>query len=533
MAAKVLFPTFYNDETKIWSGAERVKLYNENCSVGQIIFNSLKNWPDNVIQITHMDGTVATNADFLTWATRIALFLKAEGLTHEDVVGIIANTSTYLVPLAAACFFNTTPFHAVNYTRDPKVIYGLYKTTTPKIMFCDGNDYERIKEITKEWSPKIVTLTGHVDGVIGIDDLLKANPAERIYQPSKLAVGPDQTAAILCSSGTSGLPKAVTLSNSHVANTACLSISTDVLYTSATLDWMTGFGTVIMSLFNGMTRIVSDETFNAAHSIELIKKYKITTIVMAPWQAYELFTSPQATTENLQTLRIVFIIGGWISLALLQKAQKILPNCAIMFSYGTTETGVVTVNIDHKLENSVGKLAPGIRIKILDDQGQHLPHNEVGEILIDIGLKWEGYVDNPKDTASTLQNGWINLGDLGYFDDANNLYLVDRKKDLLKYKSKHYWPNELEQIIAELPEVQQVCVVGVRDERGDAAGALVITKEGITISEQKIIDHVAQRVVVDYKHLNAGVQFFTEFPMNTNGKVIRNQAREAFEARLK
>uniref|UniRef100_B4MPV6 GK21534 n=1 Tax=Drosophila willistoni TaxID=7260 RepID=B4MPV6_DROWI len=489
MATKVLFPTFYNEENKIWSGAERIKLYNDNCSVGQIIFNNLKNWPDNIIQITHMDDTVVTNAEFLTWSTRIALFLKTEGLTHMDVVGIIANSSTYLVPLTVACFFNTTPFHA----------------------------------ITKEWSPKIVSLTGHVDGVLSIDDLLKPNPAEKNYRPLKLAVGPDQTAALLCSSGTSSLPKAVTLSNSFLAATSALSTSTDILYTSATLDWLTCLSTIIMSLFSGMTRIVSNEPFNASHLIEIIKKYKITFIVLAPWQAYELFNNPQATLTNLQTLKISFITGGWISWALLQKARKILPSCAIMFGYGTTETGLVTINMDHQLKASVGKIAPGIRVKILDDQGKHLPHNEVGEILIDIGLEWKGYVDNPKDTASTLQNGWINLGDLGYFDNDNNLYVVDRKKDLLKYKSSHYWPNELEQIIAELPEVQQVCVVGVRDERGDAAGALVITKEGTTISEQKIIDHVAQRVGADYKHLNAGVQFFSEFPMNANGKLKEKQ----------
>lgn len=293
---------------------------------------------------------------------------------------------------------------------------------------------------------------------------------------------------------------------------------------------MTGFSITIMNLMCGFTRILSSKPFSAASALEIVKKYKVTCIAMAPWQAYELYTSPLAVPEVLKSLTISFVIGGWISLQLLRKAQELMPNTFIMFSYGTTETGVVTVNCDQRLECSVGRLAPGMRVKILDENRQNLPANQTGEILIDIGLTWEGYLNNPEDTAATLQDGWINLGDLGYFDDDNNLYLVDRKKDLLKYKSKHYWPNEIEQVIAELPEVKHVCVVGARDARyGDAAGALIIKQEGAEISAQKIIDYVAQKLVVDYKHLNAGVIFVEKFPKNPNGKVMRSLARDIFE----
>lgn len=122
-----------------------------------------------------------TNADMLAYATRIALFLKSEGLNHEDKVGIIANSSTYVIPVATGCFFNATPFHAVNYSREPAIVKGLFSVTKPKIMFIDAPDYERIKEITKEWSPKIITLTGRVEGLTSVEDLLKPHPAERIY----------------------------------------------------------------------------------------------------------------------------------------------------------------------------------------------------------------------------------------------------------------------------------------------------------------------------------------------------------------
>lgn len=123
-----------------------------------------------------------TNAELRQLATRLALFLKKEKMTHTDVVGIIGATSTYVAPLAVACFFNTTPFHAVNVTRDAKVVKGLYDVTKPKIMFCDASDYDRIKEVTKEWAPKLVTLTGSVDGVLSIEELLKPTAEEHFYQ---------------------------------------------------------------------------------------------------------------------------------------------------------------------------------------------------------------------------------------------------------------------------------------------------------------------------------------------------------------
>ncbi|XP_022231670.2 4-coumarate--CoA ligase 3 [Drosophila obscura] len=534
MTARAIFPTSYDKETKIWSGVPRSTLYDYNCSVGQVVYNSLKCWATNVLQITADDDTVLTNGDVLALASRIALYFRAEGLTHEDRVGIIGRGSTYVMPVATACFFNTTPFHAINSSREPQVVARLYSVTKPKIMFCDASDYETIKDICKDWAPKIITLTGRVEGVPSVEDLIKPHPAEASYKPTPLATGGDQTAVVLCSSGTAGLPKAVMLSHRHLCSTNSFCFSYDVLYTSASIDWMTGFSIMVMSLIYGLTRIVSEQPFSAGNAAAIVQKYKVTCIAMAPWQAYELYTSPLATAETLQSLKISFVIGGWISLALLRKCQALLPKCYIMFSYGTTETGIVTVNIDQSLENSVGRLGPGMRIKILGENRQPLGVNEVGEVLIDIGLKWLGYLDNAEDTAATLEDGWINLGDLGYFDADNNLYLVDRKKDLLKYKSKHYWPNEIEQIIAELPEIEDVCVVGVRDERyGDAAGALVIRKEGLEITAQKIIDYVAQRVVVDYKQLNAGVVFVDHIPTNVNGKVMRSEARNIFDERSK
>ncbi|XP_017864683.1 PREDICTED: probable 4-coumarate--CoA ligase 3 [Drosophila arizonae] len=533
MTAKALFPTLYDEKTKVWSGLPLRKLYDANCSVGERIYNSVKSYPTNVVQISNMDERVVTFGEVHVWAARLALYLKSEGLTHKDVVGIIGNASTFTSSLVVGCLFNATPFHAVAYTymKEPQVIQDLYETTKPKIMFCDGKDYEIMKEVTKAWNPKYVTLTGRVEGVPYIEDLLKPHPMERFYQPLPLATDGNQIAAILCSSGTSGKPKSVAISHRQLNKVEAIGNCTDVILTSATLDWMTGLMLMMLCFFYGSSQVIFNEPFNGDSFIRMIEKYKVTLIVMAPWQGFEVYTSPLATEQSLSSVRMSIVVGGWLSMKILQRGQELMKNAHIVFAYGATETGTIALNIDQSLASSVGKLPPGVRIKIIDDEGNSLGPNQVGQILIDIGVTWQGYVANPEDTASTFRDGWIDLGDLGYFDDDNNLFLVDRKKDVLKYKSKDFWPNEIEQIITELPDVENVCVVGVRNTNyTDAAGALVIKKPGAEISKEKIIEHVAKRVVVEYKQLNAGVQFVDSLPMNNNGKVVRNLARKQFES---
>ncbi|XP_034102158.1 uncharacterized protein LOC117566724 [Drosophila albomicans] len=533
MATKILFPTFYDEKTKIWSGLPRQPFYDYNCSMGLVAFNSMKNYPNNVVQISDTDGRVVTYAESLAWATRLALYLKSEKLTHKDVIGIIGRASTYPHSLAVACLFNTTPFHAVAYTymKEPEVIKELYELTKPSIMFVDAEDYEIMKQVCAEWNPKFITMTGRIEGIPNIEDLLKPHPMERFYQPERLAEGGDQTAVILCSSGTSGTAKAVCLSHRHVARTAQLTNSTDVVLTSATLDWMTGFSCTMLAYFFGSTQIIFNETFNAESFIRMTAKHKVTMYAMPPWQAYEVFTHPNATPENLASLKLVAIVGGWLTKAVLQKAKSVTKNCNICFTYGSTETSGVSMSLDVERDNSVGGLLHGNRVMVVDDDGNALGHNETGTILIDVGIKWKGYVNNPEETANAIKDCWIDLGDIGHFDDDNNLFLTDRKKDVLKYKSKDYWPNEIEQIICELPEVQNACVVGVRNVgRTDAAGALVIKNKGAEISKETIIEHVAKRVGVEYKQLHSGVQFVDAFPKNTNGKVLRNAARLLFES---
>ncbi|EDV36237.1 uncharacterized protein Dana_GF12065 [Drosophila ananassae] len=528
------FPTTYDARDRIWSGSKRSPIYSEETSLGRIILKTMRTFPKNVCQIDDVDGVSVTFEQGISWAIRMAQHFKKRGLKHSDVIGIVARNTTYVMPLGVACLLNATPFHAVNPTMDEATTNHVFSITKPSLIFCDGQDYQKVRAATSEWQPEIFTITEPLPGVPHIETLLDPTPTEFCYQPEPLKEGGDQTAAILCSSGTTGLPKAVCISNRCLLNLESFMLNNDmVTYSASGLDWYSGLSSFVMSTTIGCTRIITNKPFSAEYFVQLVEKYKITNAIFPPRHLSALVNCPAATKETLTSLISLFYGGGITSMETQKRLQELVPKCVLTSGYGFTEAGGVTAVLGLGSGNTAGKPVSGVKIRIVDDDGKFLTYNEVGEICVKTGLPWNGYYGNPLESRRMQDfEGWYHSGDLGYFDEKNLLYIVDRKKEILKYQGNHYWPSEIEAAISELSQVQDVCVVGIYDEKnGDSAGALVVKKKGASVTEKEIIDHVAKRLPVVYKQLHAGVQFTEELPANPNGKTVKRAAREQFLAK--
>ncbi|EDW32436.1 GL10442 [Drosophila persimilis] len=489
-------------------------------------------WPKNVWQINDIDGVTVTFEQGLTWAIRIAQYFKKRALSNKDVIGIVAKNCTYLMPLGVACLMNGTPFHSVNPDQDEATVTHVFSITNPSLIFCDGNVYDKVRAATAGWQPEIYTITDPVEGVHKIEDLLDPTTTEAGYQPEPLKEGGGQTMAILCSSGTTGLPKAVCISNNVLMQDNPLINSELSMLSSSGLDWVTGVVTFIYSTAFGATRIITNKAFSPEYFVYLVKKYKINYAVLPPRHLSALISCPDATPEALAPLTHLNYGGGLVSTTTLQRAQELCKRAMFNSGYGMTEVGAITINIGISNISSAGRLIPGVRIRIVDEDGKNMTYNQVGEIYVHTGQAWNGYYGNPVETRRMQDvEGWFHTGDLGYFDEQNFLYIVDRKKEILKYQGLHYWPTEIESVISELPQVQDVCVIGVYDEReGDAAGALVVKAKGAVVTAKDISDHVAKRLPALQKQLHAGVQFTHKLPANVNGKTLRKTSRELFIA---
>ncbi|XP_051863786.1 luciferin 4-monooxygenase-like [Drosophila albomicans] len=523
--------TTYNAEEKIWYGHPKRSYFGEDLSIGEIIFREMKRHPKLIAQISDSENTLLTREELRFNSMRVASFMRRLGMVQTDIVGIIARNTTHIFAVAYACFFNGIAFHSLNITYEESTIGKLFDITKPRLIFCDGDEYEKVKAATIHRNVLIVTMRKHHKDSISIDKVL-ATPIEEDFKPAILEQGIDQTLAILCSSGTTGIPKAVTITNSRMILYFRDHMTTnDVMYTHSTLDWLSGLAITVNSGVYSSSRIIDDNLFDPARILRLIEKYKITWLSQTPAQMAMISHCKEFDRANLQSICSLIYGGGQCS----REAQVLIRNRLggdyLHSTYGCTESGSVSLNrnFDEK-PNSVGRLIDGFKLKILNERGEALGPNEVGEISVDNGEHWPGYYGNPEETEKLRDiKQWFHSGDLGYMDDDGFLYIVGRKKDMLKYQNIMYYPNEIENLISQMPDVIDVCVFGIwTPHNGDEAAAAVVRKADSQITAEDVVDYVQHQTTVKYKQLNGGAIIVDDLMRSPNGKTNRAATKAYF-----
>ncbi|XP_062124562.1 uncharacterized protein LOC133837719 isoform X1 [Drosophila sulfurigaster albostrigata] len=436
--------------------------------------------------------------------------------------------------------FNGTPFHTIHPDTIDNTIYHLLNITKPRIIFCGAESYNKLKYVAdkmnienKQLAMKIVIIDGIMEGVTNILDIFQIQ-LQSNYKPESFKNGIDRTLAILCSSGTTGTPKAVTISNSRKIFEFYRYLGeSDIQYSPSSLDWVTGLLVLITTGVYRTLRIISKEAFSVTSFLALCEEYKITwTLVSTPYIS-KLISGPEINAKQLRTIRYI-LFGGDRSLSeTLEKMQSYLQFEGILHQvYGLTEMGCgATCNLGPKSKlTSAGLIQPNIRMRIVSESGEVLGPNEQGELHCHLGQHWGGYYDNIPETREIQDSeGWIHTGDLGYFDNDNYLYIAGRKKDFLRFSMKMYYPLEIEEVIARMPEVAEVCVFGIWNEiDGDAAAASVVAKAGCQLTANQVLEFVAENISENYKQLHAGVQIVPNLAKNPNGKVKRQAVKEEF-----
>lgn len=223
MDIEELLATQFDPANKIWSGPHSRPVFHPDISVGQTIHMNLFTNPKNVLLINDTEGIEFTSEAVLLMSTRVAIHLMQKGVSQKDVIGVIARNTSYVLPVCYGVMFLGVPFHPLDICFEKEDIAHSWKKTKPRIVFCDGDVYTKVKEVKEENNLEylIFTLNNHIEGVAKVDDLLNPHPMEKIFRPLDVDSG-EQTALILCSSGTTGLSKSVCIS--HRTCTAALGI---------------------------------------------------------------------------------------------------------------------------------------------------------------------------------------------------------------------------------------------------------------------------------------------------------------------
>ncbi|GBC75534.1 Long-chain-fatty-acid--CoA ligase [archaeon HR06] len=181
----------------------------------------------------------------------------------------------------------------------------------------------------------------------------------------------------------------------------------------------------------------------------------------------------------------------------------------------------------YKLLKSAGKINIGVDVKIVNDKGEEVRVGEVGEIVAKNESLMLGYWNDPELTKEVVKDGWIYTGDLGYIDEEGYLYIVDRKKDVIKSGGLAVYSKEVEDVILKHPAVKEVAVIGVPDEIwGEAVKAIVVLKDNVKVSEEEIIEF-CKEYLSSYKKPKS-VEFVEALPKNPAGKILKRELREKY-----
>ncbi|MHA1386263.1 MAG: AMP-binding protein [Candidatus Helarchaeota archaeon] len=291
------------------------------------------------------------------------------------------------------------------------------------------------------------------------------------------------------------------------------------------ISWMMQGSTVVF---------LKSKRFNPEELLEMIEREKLKQIFLVPTMWKRVIDYLEKTDKKFDLSSIYICLTGAAVLRGKYK-KKILehfPNGVIVDAFGQTEMApVATMRIDGDpkdvKDKCVGTVLEGHEIKVVDEQNNPLPEGEIGELCYKGGSVMKGYYKAPEKTKATIdKDGFLHSGDLGYIKDGL-VYVVERKKECINTGGEKVYPLEVEEILLENPKIDQVAVIGVPDEEwGETVRAVVVLKEGETMTEEEVIKMVEGRIA-GYKKPRS-VVFAKEFPMSPVGKILRQKIREKY-----
>ncbi len=369
-----------------------------------------------------------------------------------------------------------------------------------------------------------------------IDMLASAAPEPQI------AIDPaEDIAALPYSSGTTGVPKGVMLTHRQIAtNLAQLHPAVPAApgdRVLAVLPFFHIYGlTALMNapLRQGATVVVLPR-FDLEQFLAAIQNHRITALYVAPPIVLALAKHPAVAQYDLSSLRYVISAAAPLDAGLAAACAARLNLPSVGQAYGMTElspgTHVVPLDAMHEAPaGTVGRLIAGTEMRIvsLDDPGKDLPAGESGEILIRGPQIMKGYLGRPDATTAMIDtDGWLHTGDVGHVDGDGWLFVVDRVKELIKYKGFQVAPAELEALLLTHPGIVDAAVIGRYDADGNEVPHAYVVRlpSAADLTEAEIMMYVAERVA-PYKRIRH-VTFIVGVPRAASGKILRRQLRES------
>ncbi|OIS96445.1 PREDICTED: 4-coumarate--CoA ligase 2-like [Nicotiana attenuata] len=508
-------------------------------------FENISEFSTRPCLINGANDQIYTYADVELISRKVAAGFNKLGIKQKDTIMILLpNSPEFVFTFLGASYLGAISTMANPLFTQVEVVKQA-KASNPKLIVTQECNLDKVKSYAFEHDVKVICIDSSSERCLHFSDLI-LNPgfASSIeHDLSEVEIQPDDILALPFSSGTTGLPKGVMLTHKGLVTSVAQQVdgenptlyihSEDVILCVLPLFHIYSLDSVLLCGLRVGAAILIMQKFDIVPFLELIQKYKVTIAPFVPPIVLAIAKSAMVDNYDLSSVRIVMCGAAPLGKDLEDAVRTKFPNAKLGQGYGMTEAGsVLAMCLAFAKEpfeiksGACGTVIRNAEMKIMDlNTGSSLPRNKSGEICIRGDQIMKGYLNDPEATAQTIdKEGWLHSGDIGYIDDDDELFIVDRLKELIKYKGFQVAPAELEALLLNLPYISDAAVVPMKDEQaGEVPVAFVVKSSGCTITEDEIKDFISKQVIF-YKRIKR-VFFVDAVPKSPSGKILRKDLR--------
>lgn len=481
------------------------------------------------------EGRTLTYQEFDRQADQVANGLIADGITPGDRVAVVARNSDHYLVIAVGIIRARAVLVAVNWRLAPPEMRYVLEHASARAVFAEAGLLGDEVTPMSAWGPTRVIGAG----AAAADDYEHWRDCQMTSAPDREAELDDDVVQMY-TSGTTGRPKGVCLTHRNYL-TAFDQVgqygwgnyeADEVIFAPSPYFHVSGINLAFRSLAQGAC-VVTSAGFQASDLPSIIRSERVNRTVMVPAVMQICLSAPDVQPSDFTSLTTVTYGGSPITRDLLRRAREMF-GCQFVQGYGLTETTGQATFLqpeDHDPEcgklNSCGRAVPGMTVRVIGQDGTDCSPGQVGEVLLAGPNLMRGYWQDQAATAAAIVDGWLHTGDAGYLDEDGYLYIHDRLKDMIVSGGENIYPAEVESALADHPDVQDVAVIGVPDERwGEAVKALVVLCPGAEPDATVLLAFSRERIA-GYK-VPKSIDFLDLLPRNPSGKILRRELRAPY-----